>query len=111
MLPLMICDDEVVSVNPSVDYFEYFGRQVEVTQSADECLRKAQGRPYAAFIVDMDLGIGKTGIDLAKELSTMPYSARSLIIGISGHTQHPEVETGRLLDDFIKKPLVPRLVF
>ncbi len=106
MRHVMVCDDEPFNVQSMIERLENRGMQVVLKISAASCLRAAREKKFDLFVLDMDLGLGADGIELAKSLWKGPPKCTAPIVGLTGC--RPEVRSEALslgFDCFYKKPL------
>jgi CheY-like chemotaxis protein len=65
---------------------------VETARSADEALMLALGEPYDYVLMDLKLGAGMSGFELAEVLRKTDTYSRSPIVALSGYNARQDVD-------------------
>ena len=80
--------------------------RVHVATEVDEALNKAEEQRYDAFLIDINLGFGKSGIDLLKSLRELPIYQSAPIATLTAYSMTGDRE--RFLregfDYYVSKP-------
>lgn len=80
--------------------------RVDIASAVDEAISKAQSTRYDAFLIDINLGFGKSGVDLLKSLREHPHYESAPIATLTAYSMNGDRE--RFLqegfDYYISKP-------
>jgi CheY-like chemotaxis protein len=103
-LALLVEDNKV-----NKDLTEYFLRpvcKVEHAANGETCLMMAKAKHYAIILMDINLGVGKTGIEAVREIRKLPGYEKTPIIAVTGYALANDKE--KLLEEgcthYIPKP-------
>lgn len=79
---------------------------IHVASAVDEALTKAEEQRYDAFLIDINLGFGKSGVDLLKSLRELPLYQSAPIATLTAYSMAGDRE--RFLregfDYYVSKP-------
>lgn len=79
---------------------------VEVAYQYEEALSKAANKLYDGFLIDINLGFGKTGVDLLKSLRELPHYSNAPMATLTAYSMTGDREKflKEGFDFYISKP-------
>lgn len=108
---LLIVDDEIQSLDVLVQTLGKAGYRIQTAPSAEDALKMIQEQPPEIILLDLNLP-GKSGMDLCRDVKSMPLGSDIPVIFLSGmtdiQTRLKAYESGGV--DFIVKPFYAREV-
>lgn len=103
-LVLLVEDDELNA--KAIEKLISVQHKVETINTASGALEKISRKKYSIILMDINLGTGKTGIDILKEIRLMPRCANTPVIAVTAFAMKGDkeefLEAG--FDDYIAKP-------
>jgi two-component SAPR family response regulator len=102
MIRALIVDDDALVARTMGRLLSRHLEVVDAVCDADTAMRRLELDPIDVVITDFDLGVGKTGLDLAEEVRKQYPQVR--IIMVSGSYGAPREDSG-VIDAFFAKPV------
>ena len=85
---------------------------LELAESSAEALAQAQAQPFDLFLIDINLGEDRTGLDVLDTLRRMPAYATTPMVACTAYALHGDHERflAHGFDAYVDKPFVPAVL-